>query len=358
MAKKRSRKVSAFKKGVDFSDPVTKVMFAGGIVLFMFAFGIFGYRIIGEGEWSYLDCAYMTVITLTTVGYGEVINVQGHLGGTIFTMILILLGMGTILFFISTLTAFIVEGQLRDLLWRKKMGKVLKNLSNHVIICGLGETGVHVAEEMIATDTPFVMVDMDEDRLKRAEELLNIDAPYVVGDASDDDVLKEAGVDKARGLIAACTEDKDNVFIIVSAKNLNSGLRVVSKAISLHAERKLRRAGADKVVTTNFIGGLRLAGEMLHPTLTKFLDRMSREEEQSIRLDEVKVRSDSPFIGKSLMTLDIRRMLNLTVLAIENRANRKYIFNPESDFVLDAGMTLICMGEIQHIERLRVMAKS
>lgn len=327
-------------------------------MLFMFAVGIIGYRIIGHGDWSVMDCAYMTVITLTTVGYGEVLDVSTHPGARGFTMMLILFGMGTILFFVSTLTAFIVEGQLRDLIWRKKMDKALKKLEQHIIICGMGETGLHVADELLATNEVFVMVDLNEERLNVAREKLGYDIPYIVGDASDDEILKQAGVERSKGLIAACTDDKDNLFIIVSAKTLNSGIRVVTKAISIQSERKLRRAGADNVVTTNYIGGMRLASEMLRPTVTNFLDRMVREKEKAIRLDEVQIKKDSSFIGKSLIQLDIRRMMNLTVLAVEIKEKRQYIFNPEGSFVLDSGMTLICMGEVEHIRRLRKMANN
>jgi len=344
------------KTKLDSSDPLRKLVVAGVLMLFMFAVGIFGYRIIGQGDWSMMDCAYMTVITLTTVGYNEVLNLSVYPGARAFTMVLILFGMGTILFFVSTLTAFIVEGQLRDLIWRKKMDKALKKLDQHIIICGMGETGLHVADELLATEHPFVMVDINEDRLNMAREKLGYDVPYIVGDASDDDILKLAGVERSTGLIAACTDDKDNLFIIVSAKTLNAGIRVVTKAISVQSERKLRRAGADNVVTTNYIGGMRLASEMIRPTVTNFLDRMMREKEKAIRLDEVKISRKSSFVGKSLIDLDIRRMMNLTVLAIESKEKRRYIFNPEGTFVLDAGMTLICMGEVEHIKRLRKMA--
>ncbi len=344
------------RKSVDFADPVKKLYLAGGLMLSMFALGIVGYSLLGEGHWSLLDCAYMTVITLTTVGYSEVLDIGHNPSAKVFTMVLILMGMGSILFFISSLTAFIVEGQLRDILFRRRMLKRLGKMENHIIICGMGETGLHVAEELKATHKPFVMIDLNENRLQRAMESLEVEVPYIVGDASDDDTLLAAGIERASGVIAACTDDKDNAFIIVSAKQINPKLRVVTKAVSLQSERKLRRAGADRVVTTTFIGGLRMASEMLRPTVTTFLDKMMREQTQDIRIEEVPVTEGSHLSGKTLMELNFRRTMNLTVMAIEIKKKRKYDFNPDAGFVLEPGMTLICLGEMNDIRKLQKMS--
>ena len=345
------------KRYVDFNNPVARLYLSFMLMLTMFGVGIVGYSIIGQGEWSLLDCAYMTVITLTTVGYGEIVDISHYPAARVFTMVLILMGMGTILFFVSSMTAFVVEGQLQDILRRKRMKKAIEHLEDHVIICGLGETGLHITSEMLAIHKPVVLIDMNEERLRNVCETLQVELPYIVGDATDDHVLMEAGVMRASGLIAAGTEDKDNAFIIVSAKQLNSGLRIVTKAISVQSERKLRRIGADRVVTTTRIGGLRMASEMLRPTVTTFLDRMMRDQEVAMRIEEVDILPGSPFIGKSLIDLDIRRMMDLTVIAIENKKERKYHFNPEAMFVLQDGLTLICLGAIDSIVQLRRMAK-
>ena len=348
---------SKAKPHIDFSDPFFKLYLSLAIMMSAFGIGIGGYMVLGNGKWSLLDCAYMTVITLTTVGYDEVFEISQYPAARVFTIVLILTGMGTILFFISSLTAFIVEGQLRDILWKRRISKEIGKMENHIIICGLGETGLHVAEEMVATHTPCVMVDTDKERLKAVCDILKAEIPFIVGDASDDNVLMSAGVERAHGVITACTDDKDNLFIIISAKQLNPKLRIVTKAISIRSERKLRRAGANKVVTTNYIGGLRMASEMIRPTVTTFLDRMMRDPEKAMRIDEVSIGKDSPFGGKTLVELDIRRKMDLTVMAIEEKKEKKYLYNPEGGLRLKGGMTLVCLGEEKDIKRLRKMAR-
>lgn len=267
----------------DTDDAVKKLGWATVAMLVVFAIGVGGYVIIGQGQWSILDCAYMTVITLATVGYVEVIPIANNPIARIFTMGLILFGMGAILFFVSSMTAFIVEGQLQNILRRKRMSKLIGKMSGHIILCGVGETGLHIAEELHQTGSDFVMVDMDELRLRHVCEMLGGDIPFVVGDASEDETLKAAGIDVANGVISACTSDKDNLFITVTARQLNQKIRIVAKSIGMSTESKLRKAGADVAVTTNYIGGLRMASEMLRPAVVTFLDRMMRDKTRHLR---------------------------------------------------------------------------
>ncbi len=341
---------------IDFSSPLSRLYLAAAAMTGAFAAGTIGYMVIGHGQWSLLDCAYMTVITLTTVGYGETIDIANNPAARLFTMILIVSGMGTILFFVSSFTAFVVEGQLRDIMWKNRIRKEIDRMKDHIIVCGVGETGFHIVSEMVTAGKPLVMVDTNEDRLRDVCDGLKREIPYIVGDAADDDILTAAGIQKAHGLIAACTEDRDNLIITISAKQLNSGLRIIAKSITIQAEKKLLRAGATKVVSTNKIGGMRLASEMLRPAVVTFLDRMLQEKDRAMRIEEVAIRTNSSFIGKTLADLEIRKRMELTVMAIEVKKKKKYIYNPEGTFPLDAGMTLICLGKIDDIIKLREMA--
>ncbi len=337
------------------NEGLNKLLIASALLLSVFAVGVGGYSIIGQGHWSFLDCAYMTMITLSTVGYGEVIDISSNPVARVFTIALILFGMGTILFFVSSMTAFVVEGQLQNILRRKRMHKQIGKLDNHIILCGVGETGVHIAEELQSTGTPFIMIDENEDRLEHICESFNCEIPYVIGDATEDHILLEAGVERAKGVIAACTSDKENLFIVVSARQINPNLRIVAKVVDVNARKKFVKAGANTVVTTNYIGGLRMASEMIRPTVASFLDRMMRDKEQLLRIDEVNIPSGSHFIGKKLMDLDIHRKTKVAIIAVKDQESGKYSYNPGGSFILKNSMCLICMGEVESMHQLRAM---
>ena len=237
-------------------------------VLCVIMAGSLGYYIIYQGNSSFMDCLFMTVISLTTVGYGEVTAVSGNVAAEIFTMILITFGMGIILYGISTLTAIIIEGELSGMLRKKKMEKEISKLNNHYIVCGGGETGRPVIAELIKNGEPVVLVEKDEEIIERCKEIG--DLLYIKGDAADDANLAAAGIDKAAGIIVTLSSDKDNLFTTMSARMLNSRVRIISRVISKTLEPKMRRAGANSVVSPNYIGALRMASEMIRPAAVDF----------------------------------------------------------------------------------------
>ena len=343
------------------SVALRKLIISGFLMMAMFVTGIFGYYFIGyftdHENWSILDCAYMTVITLSTVGYGEVISAEEPLF-RLFTIFVILFGMGTTVFFTSTVTAFIVEGNLQSMVWRRKMEKRLAKMKDHVIVCGTGETGGHIIQELMKTHTPTVAIDTNEDRLKYTSNLYHDQIPYVVGDAADDRNLIEAGVMRACGLISACTEDKDNLFIIISARQLNPKLRIITKAVAKNSESKLLSAGADKVVTGTFISGMRMASEMLRPTVVTFLDKMLRSKDNTLRVEEVTIPPKSRYAGKTIMEMEIRKKVGLAVMAVYDPEGKEYLFNPEANFKLKEGHVLVCMGEMDSFHKLRKIVES
>ena len=276
-------------------DLIRRLLTAFGFLLSVVSVGTIGYQQIGEGRWPLEDCFYMTVITLSTVGYEEVLEgLDTARGGRLFTTLLIITGSGTLLYFVSMLTAFVVEGDLMGVIRGNRMQKRIDQLEGHIIVCGVGSTGFHILTELVDVHDNFVVVDVNADRLRRLDEEIHDRALlYVVGDATDDHVLEQAGVKRARGLIAALHEDKDNLFATISARALNPSVRIVAKAIEMSADRKLRRAGADQVVSPNRIGGMRMVSELVRPQVVRFLDEMMRvrESEHALRLEEL---ADSP----------------------------------------------------------------
>jgi voltage-gated potassium channel len=252
-----------------------RLISAAGVLAGVVVVGATAYYSVGDGRWSWFDCFYMTIITLSTVGFAETLegmNEMPEARGV--TLTLIVLGSGTLLYFISSLTALIVEGDLQGILRRRGMQRAIGTLNKHVIVCGIGTTGWHIATELRAVGVPFVVVDTNRERLDELNEEFEEGLLYVHGDATDDHVLELAGVERARGVISALNDDKANLFVTISARALNPTARIVAKSIEPSTERKLRRAGADAVVAPNYIGGVRLFSEMVSPKTVAFLDRI------------------------------------------------------------------------------------
>lgn len=318
------------------------------------AVGASGFRIIGQGRWSWGDCAYFTVITLSTVGYNETLaGMDATELGRIWTVGLIVLGSGTLLYFISTLTAFIVEGDLQGALRRNRMKAKLDRLSGHYIVCGGGTTGVHVIEEFLSTHTPFCVIDSNSQRLAELAERFGADnVLYIVGDASDDETLREAGIDRAAGVIASLHEDKDNLFVVVTAAAMNPGARIVAKAVEVSSRAKLLRAGAKAVVAPTQIGGLRLAAEAIRPKVVEFLDLMLRDPKKNLRIEEVTIPDDNPMVGGQLKDTDIPKKTKVLVIAVRY-ADGRYEHNPPPEQPIDRGATLIVLAETAEMKRLR-----
>ncbi len=336
-------------------DPYRKLLVAFFLLAFITLIGVGGYWAFGQyyhQDWSVLDCIYMTVISLTTVGYGEVLPIEHLPSVRIFTMLLILAGMGIIVFFVSNLTAFIVEGELQKIIWRRKMQKRIDSMKDHIIVCGAGDTGWHIIEELKSTGYDCVVIDISEERCAKMREKIG-DFPFIIGDATEDEVLMNAGIKRAKGIIAALNNDKDNLVITITARQSNPKIRIVAKSIGIGFDQKLRRAGAQAVVTPNRIGGLRMASEMVRPVVVSFLDKMLRLKEQVMRIEEVEIQDGSPAVGKNLMQLDIRKRLELSVVAIFNHHKGTYEYNPDPEQPLEVGDVLICLGEMDSIHQFR-----
>lgn len=326
----------------------------GAISLFaVVLIGAAGYRIIGQGRWSYEDCVYMTFITVSTVGYGEVLSGMDKVGAArVWTLLLIVLGSGSLVFFVSTFTAFIVEGDIGGALRRRRMQRKIDTLKNHIVVVGVGATGIHIVEELHTIQTPFVAIDVNEERLRMLAEETIPGMLYVHGDATNDHVLEQAGINRARGLAAALSEDKDNVFVSITARALNPNLRIVAKMTEDSAETKLKRAGANSTVSPSQIGGMRMVSELVRPSVVQFLDKMLREHDQPLRVEEVSIPAGSTLIGARLRDTGIRNQTRVLVLAAHH-ADGTYTYNPGPDFIIESGVTLVVLCHTAEIETLR-----
>lgn len=300
-------------------------------------------------SWSLLDCLYMTSITITGVGFSEVIEVVRHPWGRPFTLLLVLFGMAAHVYFISTLAAFILEGHLTRLVERRRMQKVLSRLSGHYIVCGAGETGLHVISELVATRCAVVVIDSNPEHLQHASSLSP--TACLEGDATRPQLLEEAGIQRAKGLAATLAEDRDNVYLILTARQLNPHLRIVAKAVDPAAQDKLRLVGADSVVAPNYIGGLRIASELIRPTVVSFLDRMLRDPRQALRVFEVTLPPESPLVGRTLATSHIYPRTGLLILAIGR--GEDFLYNPPASTTLQAGDVLIALGTPEQHQALQ-----
>lgn len=327
-----------------------RVLFVILIIFNVFMGGSIGYYFILGGKARFMDCIYMTVISLTTVGYGEILEVRGNIPAEIFTMILITFGMGIILYGISTLTALIIEGELSGILRKNKMEKHIQRLNNHYIVCGGGETGRHVLTEIIKNREPVVLVEQNEENIERCKEIG--DLLFVKGDATDDQNLITAGIEKSVGIIITLPSDKDNLYVTMTARMLNKSIRIISRMIDQNLEPKLRKAGANYVVSPNFIGGMRMASEMMRPTVVNFLDSMLRSQQGNLRIHQIVVSENSAVEGKKISESGLKDKFGLLVLGAKHDSN-EIEFNPSEEQVLQKGMTLIVMGDVDDIARAR-----
>jgi len=328
---------------MDIQKRLLYILIAIFLVVMM---GSSGYYLIFGGKPSFMDCIYMTVISLTSVGYGEVIEVTGNPSAQIFTMVLITFGLGIIMYGISTLTALIIEGELSGIIRKKKMEKQIDKLMNHYIVCGGGETGRHVITELVKNKENVVLVELDEEKIERCKMIT--DLLFVKGDATDDENLITAGIDRAAGIVVSLPSDKDTLYVTMAARMRNRNLRIISRMVNHKHEAKLRKAGADNVVSPNFIGGLRMASEMIRPTVVDFLDSMLRSSRGNLRIHEVTVSKDSHFKGKKIEKSGFTQKFDLLILGAR-QPEAEIEFNPSPSTILEEGLTLIVMGEVLNI---------
>lgn len=312
--------------------------------------GTIGYRFVEQ--WSWFDSLYMTVITLTTIGFGEVHPLDGP--GRLLTIALSLSGIFTIFFASSELLRSWASGELRTVLGRQRLEKAMNTSKDHVIICGFGRMGRLVSEELARAKIPFVLIDKAEMRL--ADFALKGGVP-LHGDATSDEVLQRAGIARARALVTVLPSDADNLFITMSARLLNERVPIIARAEEEASAAKLMRAGASRVVSPYVIGGARVAQAITRPTVLDFIEVATRSEHLELQLEELVVPAKSPFVGRSLGSTGIRDELNVIIVA-SKKPGAAMTFNPSDEAEVVAGATLLMLGSRENLERVEKLLAS
>ncbi|WP_303721441.1 TrkA family potassium uptake protein [Malonomonas rubra] len=328
-------------------DPLRKVLLSLLILVILIGGGTIGYVIIED--WSTFEALYMTVITLATVGYREVHDLSHE--GQVFTIVLIIFGAGNIAYAIGSMIQFMVEGQLRKLMGRKKLQKQIGSLKNHYIVCGFGRIGRLVSREFASKPIPFIVVEQDAERCQNLEDAGYL---FVQGDATNDAVLERAGIDRANGLITVVTSDSANVFITLTARGINPNLFILARASEDGADIKLMRAGANKVVSPYTIGATRIAQAILRPSVVDFIDIATGTENIELQLEEIRIAEKSTLAGKTLVNSGLRKDLGLIIVGIKR--HQKMTFNPDPTTEIEVGDILITLGEPGAIKNMEHIA--
>ena len=318
--------------------------------------GAIGFKLLAGERYSFLECAYNAFVFVSTVDrpFGGALEQSCGVGYRIFTAFLILSGMGTILYGVSTLTALIVEGELTTVLRRRRMENRIRGLRDHIIVCGVGETGYYIAEELHRIGVLFVAVESSKERLERLKGIHNL--LYVEGDATDDYTLKKAGIDRARGIILALPNDRENLYATITARQLNPGIKIVAKCVDPKADMKIMRAGADEVVSPSATGGLRMASVMVRPTVVTFLDKMLRDPKETTRIEEMTVAAGSDIAGKTLAEAHLGNRVSVLVLAARPPGQDQFIYQLAPETKLVPGTVVVIMGEMSNVRKARVLA--
>lgn len=331
-----------------FDPTARRIVFAATLPVMLVAAGTVGYHSL-EG-WGYFDSLYMTVHTLATVGFGETHPLSQN--GRVFTIFLIMGGAFTMAAAVTSVIRSIVSGEVQRLLGRQRMERMLASVTNHVIVCGYGRMGRIICEELAQANQSFVVIDRNHDLIEHFPSRVGV---ALEGDATSDDMLKKAGIDRARALVSAVPHDADNLFITLSAKLLNERIFVVARAEDPASETKLTRAGANRVVAPYLLGGGRVVQAVLRPSVLDFIDLATRTQHIELQMEETFVRDGSVLIGKKLSE-SMTRENRIIVVAIK-RSSGNMEFNPGGETVLNTGDTLISLGHRRDIDRLEQMAQ-
>ena len=315
-----------------------------------FVTGVVGYHVIGGPRYTWIDAIYMTANVLSTVGFREAIPVQGNDTAAIFTVVLLFFGAGALVYATSIITAFLVEGDLTEGFRSRRMQRAIENMSGHYIVCGSGATGYAVIRELVNTKRPVVAIEIHEERFNRLQEHFP-ELPVLQEDFTDDQVLMRAGIERAAGIVICTAIDKDALVTTITARQLNPRLRIIARAVTERSIERLSHAGADGVVSPALIGGMRMASELVRPAVVGFLDRMLKDRDRNLRVEEVLVPEHSAFNGRMIGDLNAHARTNCLILAMR-RTSGDYIYNPTDSTRLDGGAILIVMGDPDGVRAL------
>ncbi len=314
------------------------------MLILLLLIGSVAYPLIEGPHWSWFDGLYMTGITLTTLGYGETHPLS--VPGRVFTLLLAYGGIFTLFYFATEIVRAVVTGELQELLGRERMEDDLKTLSNHLIICGYGRMGKIVCDELEYQHRPFVAIDRSVGRIS--------DWPYrhglrVTGDATEDEYLRKAGIERARALITVVGSDSDNLYITLSARLLNPNLKIIARAEEADAEAKLRKVGANKVISPYLAGGHRAVQAALRPAVLHFLEMATRSEFMDLQIEEVKIAETCPFVGRMIGECEFHQKYDIIIVGIL-KTNGDLTYNPAAGISISSGDTLIVLGPRRRLD--------
>lgn len=315
-----------------------KLIGTGIALLAILSFGSFGYYYLTDGKYDLFSCLYMTVITITTIGFHEVVEMNENIPVRGFTMLLAFMGIGLLTYFVSTLSVVFVEGHIRKTFKKMKMDKVISHMENHYIICGIGRHSLHLLEELTYYKSNNVCIEISNETIEKVKKTFS-DICYIEGDASEDEVLLQAGIEKAEGIFATTSDDNLNLVICLSARRLNPKIKIVSLCVNHRNMAKIKLAGANNVISTNYIGGLRMASEMLKPSSTHVLDIMIGQKHKNIKMEEISVTEKED--GKMIGELKTGKYKDALIIAVKSKDN--LTFKPVDDFIVKMNDELILL---------------
>lgn len=325
-------------------DPVRHLKISIFVLLMLVSVGTSGYVVI-EG-WSFLDALYMTVITLGTVGFREIHDLSDH--GKIFTMLMIVVGVSVIGYIVGSLAQIMFEGQIQRIMGRKRVEKMIDSLKEHYIICGYGRIGSLICKEFKSNEVEFVIVEKNSETSEKLDEEGYL---HMRGDATLDETLLKAGIKRAKGLISVVTSDTENVYITLTARGLNPDLYILARSGEEGSDIKLKRAGANKVVSPYIIGGSRMAQSVLRPNVVDFIEIATGSEHMDLQMEEIAIPDHSAFAGETLVSSGFRKEIGVIIVGIK-KSHGKMVFNPHSQSKIEGGDTLIVLGEPPSIAKL------
>jgi voltage-gated potassium channel len=329
-------------------SPTRKFQIAISAVLGLLAFGTVGFKIILGISW--FECFYFTLITLTSVGFSEPNGMTQ--GARYFTSVLIILGISTIGYALTAAAQAVVQLELISTFGKRKMFRDINKLSGHYIVCGAGRIGAGIIREIARRGQEFVVIEQDE---AIADKLLAQGYLVLMGDSTTDEVLRGAGIERARGLVCAVSSDPDNLYITLTARDINKDLYIVARANEESAIRRLVKAGANKVVSPSITGANQMAQMLLRPAVADFIELATMTEQLELEMEQVEITSNSPFIKRQLKETGIRSSLNVIVIAIK-RTNGDMIFNPSAETIIEENDALVAIGSHENLEALERLA--